>query len=66
MARQQTSFVPDMVLAWSIDDSDANRRSEHQQNLRTQLDFETVKNLTGILYWKVATVLQLISLLNYD
>lgn len=39
-----------------MDDSDADQRLEHQMDPPQPVDMKVVKELTGVLYWKVTTV----------
>lgn len=42
-----------MVRAWYMDDSADDQRLEHIRQPPVFLDLETIKELTGVLYWKV-------------
>jgi len=42
-----------MVRAWYMDDSNEDQRSEHHRNPPKYVDMDTVKNTTGVLYWKL-------------
>src|SRR5205807_7293941 len=52
-SRSYRKFLDKMVSAWFMDDSKEDPRAEHHKNPAEFIDLEGLKQLTGVLYWKL-------------